>query len=103
MDLEATAALFGAKLRDLGGKLTSVKPYWRNFGAKFGHLGPCQGIWKLQLCFLGQSWGILRASWAIGRSGYVIFCYVEAICQILFGHVVGFASRNALPPAGPKF
>ena len=31
-----------------------------------GHLGPF--LRKLQLCFLGQSWGILKASWAIGRS-----------------------------------
>ena len=30
MHLEATAV-------DLGGKLTSGKPYWRDFGAKFGH------------------------------------------------------------------
>ena len=30
MHLEATAV-------DLGGKLTSGKPYWRHFGAKFGH------------------------------------------------------------------
>ena len=37
MHLEATAVLFGAKLRDLRGKLTSEKPYWRHFGAKFGH------------------------------------------------------------------
>ena len=30
MHLEGTAV-------DLGGKLTSGKPYWRDFGAKFGH------------------------------------------------------------------
>ena len=30
MHLEATAV-------DLGGKLTSGKPYWRDFGVKFGH------------------------------------------------------------------
>ena len=29
--------LLGAKLRDLGGKLTTGKPYWRHPGAKFGH------------------------------------------------------------------
>ena len=28
--------------------------FWAQIGAKFGHLGPC--------------WGILRASWAMGRS-----------------------------------
>ena len=35
MDLEAAAVLLG--LRDLGGKLTTRKPYWRHPGAKFGH------------------------------------------------------------------
>ena len=35
--MEATAVLLGAKLRDLGGKLTTGKPYWRHPGAKFGH------------------------------------------------------------------
>ena len=35
MHLEATAVLLG--LRDLGGKLTTGKPYWRHRGAKFGH------------------------------------------------------------------
>ena len=30
MHMEATAV-------DLGGKLTSGKPYWHDFGAKFGH------------------------------------------------------------------
>ena len=41
---------------------------WGQIGAKLGHLGPCEGIWRLQLFFLGRSWGILRASWAIRRS-----------------------------------
>ena len=39
---------------------------------------------------------MLKLSWAM-------LCHVEAISQILFGHVVGFASRKALPPAGPRF
>ena len=34
--MEATAVLLGAKLRGLG-KLTTGKPYWRHFGAKFCH------------------------------------------------------------------
>ena len=45
---------------------------------------------------LGHREVILKLSWAM-------LCHVEAICQILFGHVVGFAYRNALPPAGPRF
>ena len=86
MYLEATAV-------DLGGKLTSGKPYWRDFGwicvpkcsppetprfevgfgeLCFTHLGvKCKDgsniLGRLQLCFLKQSWGILRASWAIGK------------------------------------
>ena len=35
MHLEATAVLLG--LQDLGGKLTTGKPYWHHPGAKFGH------------------------------------------------------------------
>ena len=32
-----------------------------------------------------------------------MLCQVEAICQVLFGHVVGFASRNALPQQDQDF
>ena len=32
-----------------------------------------------------------------------MLCYVEAIRQILFSHVVGFASGNAFPPAISRF
>ena len=59
MHLEATAV-------DLGGKLTSGKPYWRDFGAKFGH-------------------------------SVAVVGHVEAICQILFGHLVGFESQSVFP------
>ena len=45
---------------------------------------------------LGYRKVMLKLSWAM-------LCHVEAICQILFSHVVGFASRNAHPPAGPRF
>ena len=38
---------------------------------------------------------MLKLSWAM-------LCHVEAICQILLGHVIGFAPRNA-PPPGPRF
>ena len=101
--MEATAVLLGAKLRDLGGKLTHIgailgpslailwvmlklsramvilsgfwramldplggsnarieATVWAHIGAKFGHLGPCKGTWKLQLCFLGQRLGDLE-------------------------------------------
>ena len=97
-DVEAKSGFGDFELNPCGGSKAQI-------GAKFGHLGPCYGIWKLQLCFLGQGWGILRAIKLAG--GHIeaklgMLCHVEAICQILFGHVVGFASRNALPPAGPR-
>ena len=60
--------------------------FWAQIGAKFGHLGPCSGIWRLQLCFWGQSWGILSASWAIGRScsspvGVPFCCFCVQQCS----------------------
>ena len=58
---------------DLGGKSTSGKPYWHDFGAKFGH-------------FVGD---------VEAKSGYGIG-HVEAQCQISFSHVVGFVSQSAL-------
>ena len=45
---------------------------------------------------LGYREVMLKLSWAM-------LCHVEAICQIWFGHVVGFSSRYALPPAGQDF
>ena len=77
MHLEATDVLLGAKLRNLGGKLTTGKPYWRQDGDKFGH-------------FVGE----------VDRS---MVSHVEAICQILFGHVVGFAPQSAFPQKHQDF
>ena len=54
-------------LQDLGGKLTSS---W------------------------GQVWPFL---WVILKLSRAMVGHVEAICQMLFGHVVGFASKSALP------
>ena len=34
---------------------------------------------------------------------WAMLCHVEAICQILFGHVLGFASRNAFPQQDQDF
>ena len=45
---------------------------------------------------LGYREVMLKLRWAM-------LCHVEAISQFLLGHAVGFASRNALPPAGPRF
>ena len=45
---------------------------------------------------LGYREVMFKLSWAM-------LCYVEAICQSLFDHVVGFQSKNAPPPAGPRF
>ena len=73
MHLEATAVLLGAKLR---GKLTTWKPYSRHSGAKFGSLAILWAMLKLSRAMVG---------------------HVEAICQMLFGHVVGFVPQSALP------
>ena len=82
----------GVKCKDRSNILGQVWPSWAL-------------LRKLQLCFLGARLGdlegklsypevMLKLSWAMS-------CHVEAICQILFGHVVGFASRNA-PPSRTK-
>ena len=65
---------------DLGGKLTSGKPYWRNFGAKFGN-------------FVGD---------VEAKSGYGIY---HMICQILFGHVIccWICVPKCSPPETPRF
>ena len=71
MHLEATAVLFG--LQDLGGKLTTGT-----------HIG----------VILGPSLAIL---WVMLKLSGAMVGHVEAICQILFGHVVGFVSHSASP------
>ena len=94
------------------------------------HLGvKCNG--KDRSNVLGPDWGQAWPSWALlryleatalflaakfgdveGKLGYrevmlklswAMLCHVEATCQSLFGHVVGFASKNSLLPAGPRF
>ena len=52
---------------------------------------------------LGDLEGKLSYREVILKLSMAMLCHVEAICQILFGHVVGFASRNVLAPAGPRF
>ena len=61
--------------------MTSGKPYWHRFGAKFGH-------------FVGD---------VEAKSSRAMVGHVEAICQMLFGHVVGFVSRSALPQKHQDF
>ena len=96
--------------------------FWRAMFFPFG--GQMQGSKQHFGPRLGPAWALLRYLEATalllgaklgdfeGKLGYrevmftlsrAMLCYVEAICQILFGHVVGFASRNALPPEGPRF
>ena len=73
--------------------------YLGPIAAKFGHLGPCylEASALLLAAKLRDLEGKLKLSWAM-------LCHVMLkLCQILFDHVVGFAFRNALPPAGPRF
>ena len=70
MHLEATAVLLG--LQDLGGKLTTGS-----------HLG----------VILGPSLALL---WAMLKLSRAMVGHAEGICQMLFGHVVGFVFQSAL-------
>ena len=60
------------------------------FGASWllgSHIGPILGP---------IVWLMLKLSWAMVG-------IVEAICQMLFGYVVGFVSQNVVPPEAPRF
>ena len=75
--LEATAVLLG--LQDLGGKLTTGS-----------HIG----------VILRQSLAIL---WVMLKLSRAMVGHAEAICQMLFGHVVGFVPLSALPQKHQDF
>ena len=80
-------------------------------------------IWKLQLCFLARScrilgevdyrkpysrhsgakFGSLAILWVMLKLSRAMAGHVEAICQMLFGHVVGFVSQSALPQKRQDF
>ena len=77
MHLEATAVLLG--LQDVGSKLTTGS-----------HIG----------LILGRSLAIL---WVMLKLSRAMVGHAEAICQMLFGHVVGFASQSALPQMHQDF
>ena len=73
MHLEATAVLLGLQELTTGSHIGVI-------------LGPSLAI----------LWVMLKLSRAMVGHG-------EAICQMLFGHVVGFVSQSALPPETPRF
>ena len=87
-----------------------LKRKGQHFGPKLwpslaGHFAPRQGIWKLQLCFLGAKPGDFARKVSY-REVMFKLCWamlydVEARCQILFGHVVSFAFKN-VPPSRTK-
>ena len=68
-------------------------------------LGPRLGRSLAILDHVKVSGSYSPASWAkLELSQAMLGHVVEAIiCQIFLGDVVGFASKNALPPAGPRF
>ena len=80
--------------------------FWAPIWAKLAILGPLKAPGSYSYASWAKLGGLegkmghrevmLKLSWAMS-------CYVEAIGQIFFGHVAGFASRNALPPAGPRY
>ena len=72
-------------------------------GSDLGQVGHL-GVWKLLLgAELGDLEGKLGHREVMLKLSWAMLCYVEAIGQIFFGHVVGFASRNAFPLAGPRY
>ena len=81
-----TKILIEMGVGSIGGSSTAILwvcwHFWHRFGINF---------WKLELCFLRQSLGILGANWSIGRS----------CCS--YGHVVQFCVQKCSPPAGPRF
>ena len=77
--LEVTAVLLG--LQDLGGKLTTGS-----------HIGVILGM-------LGPSLAIL---WVMLKLSRAMVVHAEVICQMLFGHVVGFVPQRALSPRSIK-
>ena len=78
LEATATAVLFGAKLQSGASRLA---------GSHIGTvLGPSLAI----------LWVMLKLSWAM-------VSHVKAICQMLFGHVVGFVSRSARPQKHQDF
>ena len=95
-----------------------LDPFWGQLQGSRQHFGPRLGP---SLATLGPALQYLEATALLlaaklgdleGRLGYrgvmlklswAMLCYVEAICQILFAHVVGFASWNARPLAGPSY
>ena len=83
----------------------SKQHFGRRLGVSLAILGPVKASGATALLLaakLGDLEGKVKLSGGHieAKLGYVMLCHVEAICQILFGHVVGFASRNALPQLG---
>ena len=70
--------LLGSNSRDLGDKLSTGS-----------HIG----------AILGPSLAIL---WVMLKLSRARVGHVEAVCQMLFGHVVGFVSQSAPPPGRTK-
>ena len=79
----------------------------QHFGPRLGPSLAILGPVKATALLLGEKLGDLE-----GKLGYrevmfklswAMLCYVEAICQILFGHVAGFASKNAPPQQDQDF
>ena len=68
--------------------------------ATMGILGPRLGP---SLAILDHVGSYSSASWARLELSQAMLGHVEAICQILLGHEVGFASKHVSPPAGPRF
>ena len=102
-DTKILSGFWRARFCPCGGHMQGSKQHFGpRLGANLAILGPVKvfGSYSMLLAAkLADFEGKLKSC-----SSWVGLCYVAgAICQILFGHVVGFASRNAFPAAGPRF
>ena len=94
------------------------KPCWFHLGVKckepsnilgppslaiLGLLRHLEATALLLAAKLGDLEGKLGYREVMLKLSRAMLCQVEAICQVLFGHVVGFASRNALPQQDQDF
>ena len=90
----------GAKRRDPGNILG---PDWGPSLAILAQLRHLEATALLLAAKLGDFEGKLGYREVMLRLSRAMLCQVEALCQVLFGHVVGFASRNALPQQDQDF
>ena len=80
--------------------------FWAQIGPSLAILGLLRHLEATALLLaakLGDLEGKLGYREVMLKLSRAMLCQAEAICQVSFGHVVGFASRNALPQQDQDF